>query len=431
MPSVALNIRRRALNWLLTAIRPWLFQGRNAAQQLPRDDVDWKAIGDLAYFHNVEPLLYWMESNNALSVKIPRWLKQRWEQAYFGNFLRNENYLEILRILLGKCEKEGISIIVLKGPALIGRIYKDPALRTLSDLDILCSREDLQRIVKISQDIGYVMMLDGNGPRALHHLSMHQVSSEGPILEFHFMPFEVIRNHGKFMRSAWDRKEWVDIGDLHCPVLCLEMEILFNTAHLVHHQFDASLKHYLDIAGLLLFYEDRLNRDDFRTLLRDFGLEQAFAHTAGFLSTAFRLPRIIQVYRLNSPNSAQQKFDDSLRDLLALLDEERILDVQGIIGSFRAAIKENRERSGNKTVYMMKTLFPFFRDLASDHGDQSSGDAFRYFPRQLSFYGILLLLTLRHSPEGLFSNRPRSPAVERADAKGRIVRQFPGIARSK
>ena len=149
-----LNIRLQALDWLFAATRHWLFQGRNAEQQFPDgDDVEWKVLSDLAYFHNMEPLLYWMVSNAGISTKIPEWLKQKWEQAYFENFLRNEEYLGILETLLTECEKEGIPIIVLKGPALIGRIYKDPALRTLSDLDILCSGISvLNRYLTLAQD---------------------------------------------------------------------------------------------------------------------------------------------------------------------------------------------------------------------------------------------------------------------------------------
>jgi hypothetical protein len=92
------------------------------------------------------------------------------------------------------------------------------------------------------------------------------------------------------MQSAWDRKEWIDVGDFRCPVLCLEMELLFNIAHLVQHQFDASLKHFLDIAGLLVFCSEKIKWDDIALLLGEFGLEQAFAVTTGFISTVMGFP---------------------------------------------------------------------------------------------------------------------------------------------
>ena len=423
-----LDIRLQALDWLFAATRPWLFQGHSAAQQFPHgDDVDWKAISDLAYFHNVEPLLHWVVSNTELSIKIPEWLKQRWEQSYFGNFLRNEEYFDILKTLLGRCEKEGISIIILKGPALIGRIYKDSGLRTMSDLDILCSRVDLRRIVNIGRDMGYTMMAGGDDPVSTHHVAIYQAAS-GPILEFHFMPYEVIQDHARFMQLAWGRKEWVDVGDFHCPVLCLEMELFFNIAHMVQHQFDVSLKHYLDIAGLLVFCRGQLNWDRIGTLLRDFGLEQAFTLTMGFLSTMMHLPQMSQPPRFDHKDGAQREFSASLRDLLALLDEDRLLDVRGVIWSFRIAIR-NREGFGNKVAYVVEALFPL-SGILTGHGIRSSGNA-RYFLRQCLFYGKRLLHTLTHLPKERLSNDKHSLAMERASAKNRITRQLQRIARSR
>jgi len=423
-----LDIRLQALDWLFAATRPWLFQGQNAARELPHENaVDWKAIGNLSHVHNIEPLLYWMVSNTELPTKIPEWLKEKWEQAYFGNFLRNEEYFELLKTLLGRCEKEGISLIVLKGPALIGRIYKDLALRTLSDLDILCSRVDLRRIVNIGRDMGYTMMDDGDDPASTHHVAMVQAASE-TILEFHFMPYEVIQDHERFMQLAWDRREWIDVGEIHCPVLCLEMELLFNIAHLVQHQFDVSLKHYLDIAGLLVFCEGQLNRDGIETLFRDFGLEQGLALTTGFLSTMMHLPHVSQAPPLNHKDSARRKFNVSLRDLLALLDEERLLDVRGVIWRFRTAFG-NREGFGDKVNYVIKTLFPFSGSLTA-HGLRSSGDV-RYFLHQCLFYGKRLFLTLTHLPKERLSNKKHFLAKERAGAKDRITRQLLRIARSR
>jgi len=388
--------------------------------------VAWKAVSDLAYFHNLEPILHWVVSNTELSIRIPEWLKQKWEQAYFGNFLRNEEYFDVLKTLLTRCEKEEIPIIVLKGPALIGRIYKDSGLRTMSDLDILCSRDDLRRIVKIGRHMGYTMMADGDDPASAHHVAMYQAASGG-ILEFHFMPYEAIQDHARFMQLAWGRKEWIDVGDFYYPVLCLEMEFLFNIAHLVYHQFDVSLKHYLDIAGLLVFYRGELEGDGIRTLVRDFGLEQAFSLTTGFLSGMMRLPRMSQAPRLNNKDKAQQEFDASLRDLLALLDVDRLLDVRGVIWSFRVALG-NREGFGDKLNYVIKTVFPFLDGSAVDHGIRSSGNA-RYFLHQCLFYGKRLFLTLTHLRKELLSNRQHSLAKERAGAKDTITRRLMRIAR--
>ena len=423
-----LTIRRQTLHWLFAATKPWLFQGQNPAKQFPKGDgADWKTIGDLAHVHNVEPILYWVVSNAEIPRKIPGWLKQKWEQAYFDNFLRNEEYLGVLRTLLERCEEEGLPVIVLKGPALIGRIYKDPALRTLSDLDILCSKGDLHEIINIGRSMGYKMMDDGDDPAATHHVAMHRAAS-GAILEFHFMPYEVIQDHTKFMQLAWDRREWIDVGGVHCPVLSLEMELLFNIAHLVQHQFDVSPKHFLDIAGLLVFCSGELNWDGINTLFRDFGLQKPFALTTGFLSTMMHLPRVSQAPLLTPKDSAQPEFNASLRDLLALLDEDRLLDVRGGVWRFRVAI-QNRKGFGNRLDYAVRALLPFSGGLTG-HGLRSSGNI-GYFLHQCFFYGKRLLLTLTHLPKKGRSNKSHSLAVQRADAKNRITKQLLRIARPR
>jgi len=424
-----LHIRRQAFHWLFAATKAWLLQGQNGALKFPPDnDVDWRTVGDLAYFHNVEPLLYWMVSSTEHSTKVPEWLKQKWEQAYFGNFLRNEAYFDVLKTILAHCEKEGIPVIVLKGPALIGRIYKDPALRTLSDLDILCNPADLHRIVNIARGMGYTLMADGDDPAATHHVAMCQAASK-TILEFHFMPYEIIRNHGKFMQRAWESRKWIHLGDLTCPVLSLEMEILFNMGHLVQHQFDLSLKHYLDIAGILVFCDGQLNRDEIEPLLKDFDLEQAFALTTGFLSATIHQLIAHQKPQLNPEDNGQREFNASLLDLLALLDEERLLDVRGAIWNFRVGFG-NRDGFGAKIVYVIKTLFPSSGSL-TNLGIQSANDAFRYFLRQLRFYCGRLSVTLTHLTKERQSNNKPSLAVERAAAKGTITRRLLRIARLK
>ena len=423
-----LDRRLRALHWLFAATERWLYESRHPTPAFPyARDVDWKVIGDLAYVHNMEPLLYWVLSNTAIPIKVPEYLKEKWEQAYFGNFLRNEEYLGILKRLLHKCETKGIPIIVLKGPALIGRIYKDPALRTLSDLDILCSRDDLHRIVSLARHMGYTMMDDGDDPAAAHHVAMVQAAS-GTILEFHFMPYEMIQDHTKFMQLAWERREWIDVGGIHCPVLCLQMELLFNIAHLVQHQFDVSLKHFLDIAGLLVFYRREFKGDGLGILLRDFGLENPFALTTGFLSTMMGIPVMSQGPLLNPKESSRQEFNTSLRNLLALLNEDRLLDVRGAVWNFRTAIG-NREGILNKFDYVVKTLLPFSGGVTG-HEIRSSGDA-RYFLHQCLFYFKRLLLTLRHRLKELLSTGQQSLAAERAAAKGRITRQLMKLARPR
>ena len=426
----SLDIRLQALDWLFAATRPWLFQGQSAAQQLPHgNDVDWKTVGDLAYFHNVEPLLYWMVSNTELSIKIPESLKEKWEKAYFGNFLRNEKYFDILKTLLTRCEKEGISIIVLKGPALIGRIYKDAGLRTMSDLDILCFMKDLGKLVDITREMGFTTAPPGVDTIFTHHVAMYNADARS-LLEFHFMPYGGMRNHQLFMQLAWDQREWIEVNEIHCPVLSLEMEIVFDFAHIIEHQFDVSLKHYLDIAGLLIFCRDQLNRDEIHSLLGGAGLQKGFFLILSSLSSLLNYPLQTSLQWLDDGGGDQEKFDSSLQVLLALPGTTKVMDIRGTARNFLfqpGAILE----TGWLRFFLKNGLNQFLDALALQHGIQSRVDIFRFCLRRLIFYLHRFVQRLIHSPETRRSNKKHSLAVERAGAKTRLTAQLLRIARPR
>ncbi len=417
------SIRLQALDWLFAAARPWLFQGENTSPGFPcGDDVDWKAVSDLGYFHNLEPLLYWVVSNIGFQTEIPEWLQQRWERAYFENFVKNGEYLAVLKVLLDKCERRGISIIVLKGPALIGRIYKDPALRTMSDLDILCCRSDLGGLVDMAREMGYETKAPGDDPAATQHVAMHNADSRS-LLEFHFRAYEIIKDHQLFMQLAWERKEWVEIEELCCPALSLEMELVFNIAHIVQHQFDVAMKHLIDIAGLLISCRQKGRLDQLYSLLRSTGLKQEFILTVRSLEEVFDCPFLPHGARPAKAINSQIEFNSSLKTLLALLDEARLIDARGVIWNFRIGMS-NRVGFREKSVYLLNALLPFSHDLALYYGIRSRSDIIRYCWRRFLFYLQRFIPTLANLPEQLLTTKGPTPALERATAKNRVTAQL-------
>lgn len=424
----SLYIRLQALDWLFAATRPWLFQGHSAAPELTcGDDVDWRTVGDLAYFHNLEPILHWVVSNIELPAQIPEWLKEKWEKSYFGNFLRNEEYFDILRTLLTRCENEGVSIIVLKGPALIGRIYKDSGLRTMSDLDILCSLKDLGKLVDITCEMGFTTAPPGVDIIFTHHVAM-QNPDAGSLLELHFMPYGGMRNHQLFMQLAWDQREWIEVNGIDCPVLSLEMEIVFDLTHIIQHQFDVPLKHYLDIAGLLIFCRHQLNRDGIHSLLGVAGLQREFFLILSSLSSLLNYPLQTSSQWLYDGGGDQEKFDSSLQVLLALPAETRVMDIRGTARNFLfqpGAILE----TGWLRFFLKNGLHQFLDALALQQGIQSRVDIFRFCLRRLLFYLHRFVLRLIHSPETRRLNKKHSLAVERAGAKTRLTAQLLRAAR--
>ena len=347
-------------------------------------------MNELAYFHNLEPLLYWVVSTHNVETDVPAWLKEKWERAYFETFLKNEEHLQILAVLLDKWNHAGVSVIVLKGPALIGRIYRDPALRPMSDLDILCSKSDLGMVVDTTREMGYKTGAVGDDPASIQHVSVYHETTAS-LLECHFRPYETIRDHQLFMERAWDQREWIDVGSVQCPVLSLEMELVFDLAHLAHHQFDVALKHLVDIAGLLVFCRPQFNWYETDTRLREFKLDRVFELVTGSI---FRLMHL-DLPLPKRGNTAHQEWDTSLRDLMALLDQDRLMDVKGVIWGFCMGV-HNRRGWREKCLFIKSKMCPLLDATAYLYGIASGRDVFRYYLRRILFYLERLLLTFTH-----------------------------------
>jgi len=68
---------------------------------------------------------------------------------------RNILLLNHASLILLRLRAENIPVIALKGLFLLENTYKDVGARSMSDLDILVHREDLNRTVEILQGLGY------------------------------------------------------------------------------------------------------------------------------------------------------------------------------------------------------------------------------------------------------------------------------------
>lgn len=411
--------RLEALDWLLAAIRPWLLQNKGTQRNLPQGtDVEWTSVNELAYFHNLEPLLYWVVSTHNAETDVPAWLKEKWEQAYFETFLKNEEHLRILAVLLDKWNHAGVSVIVLKGPALIGRIYRDPALRPMSDLDILCSKSDLRIVVDTTREMGYKTGALGDDPASIQHVSVYHESTAS-LLECHFRPYETIRDHQLFMERAWKQREWIDVDRVHCPVLSLEMELVFDLAHLAHHQFDVALKHLVDIAGLLVFCQSQFNWCETDARLREFKLDRVFDLVTGAISRIMHLDLPLP----KREETRHQEWDASLRDLMGLLDQDRLMDVKGVIWGFRTGV-DNRRGWVEKCLFIKNKMCPFLDATASLYGITSGRDVFRYYLRRILFYLERLLLTFTLFARPFRTGTPDPLTAKRATAKNRLTTQL-------
>jgi hypothetical protein len=66
--------------------------------------------------------------------------------------------LRELAIVLNACQRHSIQVLVLKGAALAETVYKDIALRPMSDVDLLVKPAQLAQTRHLLATLGFVLM---------------------------------------------------------------------------------------------------------------------------------------------------------------------------------------------------------------------------------------------------------------------------------
>lgn len=124
-------------------------------QETIHRDLNWDYILENALENGVSSLLYKNLKEINEDGLVPRRAIEKLGDIYFDITARNIVLLEELARVLKKFNEERISLIVLKGAALLEDIYQDIGLRKMGDIDILIRKEQLPMIDKSLKQLGY------------------------------------------------------------------------------------------------------------------------------------------------------------------------------------------------------------------------------------------------------------------------------------
>jgi hypothetical protein len=122
-------------------------------------DFDWGLFLDQAARHRILPLIarnllrHHLHLSDRGLARVPyQWL---FESVYYGNRSRNRVLADAFGNVIRELNSAGIRYAVRKGPVIIERLYRDPGLRRMSDLDLLVEREAAPEIGSLLKGIGY------------------------------------------------------------------------------------------------------------------------------------------------------------------------------------------------------------------------------------------------------------------------------------
>ncbi|HEV2755715.1 MAG TPA: nucleotidyltransferase family protein [Actinomycetota bacterium] len=171
----------------------------------------------------------------------------------------------------------GTPAVVLKGPALVERYYRDPTLRSYGDVDLLVRPRDFAAALDTLQCEGYLLE-DRNWEFLVEDLrgQVHLMSPAGAMIELHWHLVNGSRQRRTLAmgpEEIWDATEETRLGDAPAAVLRREDELAHLLLHAAMHGCDR-LVWVLDIRAVIGVAPDeldwdrvvrRLNRWRFRT----------------------------------------------------------------------------------------------------------------------------------------------------------------------
>ena len=227
----------------------------------------------------MKPLIY--DRVRSLRLDVPEEFLLSMERSYAGTFASNCEILSALDEMGRILSQHGIDVVPIKGASLIQRVYEDPGLRPLSDLDVWIDGDNAHLAQQILLDVGFAKKWKKfhaaslrNHMRLQHApLSCKRLNAEidkqigRSHLHTHLAPLLLPRGSGIMLEihprlgwniSALSPKQARDIWNRRKPsaekkglaLVSEKDEIVILAAHLLYHRkaYKQNLLQHVDIA---------------------------------------------------------------------------------------------------------------------------------------------------------------------------------------
>jgi len=277
--------------------------------------LDWHFIQERASLHGLVPLVYHHLGRLHMEV-IPSWIIESFRQGYYENLARNLTLFQELNKILKALNDHGIEVIVLKGAALLETIYRNPALRPLSDLDILVKRQDLSKAERCLLDLGYSIAGIEFSRWWAERFAGERLYVKGtdlPVyvdMHWYITNYVWIYNDRRQANRIWSRAQIVKIAGTNALSLSVEDLILHISIHFAKH-LKFRLIWLRDIGEIIRHYQERIDWKEIVTVSRQLGIEgvmyYTLKHTQELLKV--RVPeKVIARFDSAQINTLEKKF---------------------------------------------------------------------------------------------------------------------------
>jgi VanZ family protein len=211
---------------------------------------DWNPCLDQAARHGMAPLLYSCLSQ-AYSDTVPPPILGRLRERFDAAARANLRLAAELVRLASLFDRAGIQVVPFKGPVVAWSLYESPALREMSDLDLLVHPDGLSRAIDLLVSAGY---------RALHPYDrrfvgqFHEVSLVSDVtrlaVDLHWSLAPSSLCHALDVEGIWARLMPVQVAGLTVQTLGNQDLLAFLCIHGAKHEW-RSLHWLADLARLV------------------------------------------------------------------------------------------------------------------------------------------------------------------------------------
>ncbi len=134
---------------------------RSEVGKLVSNALNWGYLLQISKIHGLTPLLYYHLHRSDHENRIPQPIIDQLHNIYYSNLAHNILLSNELNKILNVFDKKGIPVVVLRGLALAQIIYKNIALRSTIDIDLLVQKKDLSRVVRALLELKFTSPQSG------------------------------------------------------------------------------------------------------------------------------------------------------------------------------------------------------------------------------------------------------------------------------
>lgn len=225
-------------------------------------DAEWVSLVELAREQGVKSLLHDRLASRGIDALVPDRIRAGLATTFRHIAARNLLILHGAGRAAAALQAHGIPVIVLKGAFLATEVYRNPAGRSMVDVDLLVPVEHVGSASKILQAEGY----EPQAPIALgdpaaaypqqHHLPRFMKPGHAGI-ELHW---RLAPNPHCDVPGLWQRGRPARVGGVDTLALCAEDLLLHLCGHATYnHVIEMGLRPSCDIAETIRRFGDRLD----------------------------------------------------------------------------------------------------------------------------------------------------------------------------